>query len=244
MFEGVECVTPSLARCVRTVGATGFLESALAEDAEETPPPRLAARPRASAPASFSLLARDGRVAAASADLTSPAVARVVVDVTTFAVAAASADAGLRVGRGMRVRNVAASSFPSRRLMAPGEGAVRTVAVAECAPSADASSQTETRGRSERARDAVRASRCARALLAAGLGVAEGNDIATERQAKKAKNGFLAFFFLPHRACVRIHIKNASTLDARTARIARARPTVYPHSLIFDSLRQSFVATS
>ena len=224
VFEGVECVTPSLARCVRTVGATGFLESALAEDAEETPPPRLAARPRASAPASFSLLARDGRVAAASADLTSPAVARVVVDVTTFAVAAASADAGLRVGRGMRVRNVAASSFPSRRLMAPGEGAVRTVAVAECAPSADASSQTETRGRSERARDAVRASRCARALLAAGLGVAEGNDIATERQAKKAKNGFLAFFFFAA-SCLRAHSHKKRFDPRRAHRADRARET-------------------
>ena len=65
---------------------------------------------------------RDGeRTAAATADLTSAAVARpdlVVVVTATFAVAAASADAGLRVGRGIRVRKVAAPSFPSRRLMA------------------------------------------------------------------------------------------------------------------------------
>ena len=53
----------------------------VSEDPEDTPSPREPARPRAVAAASFSLSARDGRVAAASADLTSPAVARVVVAV-------------------------------------------------------------------------------------------------------------------------------------------------------------------
>ena len=77
-----------------------------------SPPPRLA---------STETTATGTRTAAATADLTSAAVARpdlVVVVTATFAVAAASADAGLRVGRGIRVRKVAAPSFPSRRLMA------------------------------------------------------------------------------------------------------------------------------
>jgi hypothetical protein len=103
------------------------------------------------------------------------------------------------VGRGMRVRNVAASSFPSRRLMAPGEGAVRTVAVAECAPSADASSQTETRGRSERARDVVRASRCARARFSRRVSESPRGTTSRPRDAPRIKTADLAFF-LPHRA--------------------------------------------
>jgi hypothetical protein len=167
-------VTPSLARCVSTVGTVVLeLEDAfvpfgavfkVSED-PETPSPRDAARPRAVAAASFSLSARDGRVAAASADLTSPAVARVVVAVTTFAVAAASADAGLRVGRGMRVRNVAASSFPSRRLMLPGEGpSGPDQRSPERAPSADASRRkSRTRKFPTRRYGRARLEVCARA---------------------------------------------------------------------------------
>jgi hypothetical protein len=100
------------------------------------------------------------------------------------------------VGRGMRVRNVAASSFPSRRLMMPGEG---PSGPDQRSPSAHRArtprAENHERGSSRRDVTAVRAWRCAPARRGARLlGDDEGNDIATRKNKKKTVFWRVFFF--------------------------------------------------
>jgi hypothetical protein len=141
-------VVPDAAWCVSTVGTVVVFGKSRDDVAFGTAPRAFVLCP-CSAAFAFSLFPRAPRpLTAASTALTSLTLALVVVAVTTFAVAAANALAGFRVGNGIRVRNADASSFPSRRLdildLGTGCARARVLPVLSCAYDKNRESRTST----------------------------------------------------------------------------------------------------